>query len=88
MHTLSKKQVAHSLLLDYIAQKQVIVQKITWLEEKYALDFHAFEKKIEQNETEDFAQWDDYIEWKAYEVFLKEILTKIEDIKHGDFQVA
>ena len=88
MHTLSKAQVSSSILLDYVAQKQVLSQKIAWFEKKYNLDFQSFEVKIEQVTTEDFEMWDDYIEWKACTHFLTELLAKIEDIRHGHFQVA
>jgi flagellar biosynthesis/type III secretory pathway chaperone len=88
MHTLSKNRVGNAVLLDYIAQKQVLVQKIAWLERKYGTDFRSFEKKVEEATDENFTSWDDYIEWKALEHFLSEILVKIEDIKHGHFQMA
>ena len=88
MQTLSKQQVSNWILLDYNAQKQIFQEKIHFLERKYMTDFTSFEKKIEQANTESFEAWDDYIEWKAYQQFLSEILIKIDEIKHGDFQMA
>lgn len=88
MHTLSKKEVGNWILLDYIAQKQVLLEKINLLEKKYSTDFLSFEKKIEQAATEDFTAWDDYIEWKAYRTFLSDLLSKIDDISNGRFQMA
>ena len=79
MQTLSKQQVSNWILLDYNAQKQVFQEKIHFLERKYATDFVSFEQKIEQANTENFEAWDDYIEWKAYQAFLSELLIKIEN---------
>lgn len=88
MQTLSKQQVSNWVLLDYYAQKQIFQEKIHFLEKKHATDFISFEQQIEQASDENFEAWDDYIEWKAYQQFLSELLIKIDDIKHGDFQMA
>ncbi|MFQ6056657.1 MAG: hypothetical protein ACE5J3_11825 [Methanosarcinales archaeon] len=34
--------------------------------DKYNTTFKEFEKKIENSIEENFEEWDDYIEWKAY----------------------
>jgi hypothetical protein len=88
MHTLSKQQVSNWILLDYSAQKQVLQEKIRLFEKKYITDYQSFEQNIAQASTENFEAWDDYIEWKAYRQFLSELLPKIEDIRHGHFQMA
>ena len=88
MQTLSKSQVSNWILLDYAAQKQVLQANTTFLERKYALDFLSFENKIKEENNENFEEWDDYIEWKAYNQFLNEITFKMEEIKNGNFQLA
>ncbi|MBU1821145.1 MAG: hypothetical protein KKG00_06500 [Bacteroidetes bacterium] len=88
MTTISKQEAGNWVLLDCLAQKQVLLTKIELLERKYTTDFETFEQSIEQAATEDFAAWDDYIEWKAYTTFLSELLLKIDDLTHGRFQVA
>ena len=88
MHTLSKQQVGSWILLDYLSQRQIIESKIKLLASKYHLDFKAFESQIEQATNENFEAWDDYIEWKAYNQFLTELITKIDDVKYGHFQMA
>ena len=88
MHTLSKQQVGSWVLLDYISQRQILESKIKLFASKYRLDFKAFESQIEQATNENFEAWDDYIEWKAYDQFLTELTTKIDDVKHGHFQMA
>ncbi len=88
MQIISKEQVSNWVLLDYFAQKQVLNDKIVFLERKYTTDFQTFEKEINQASEENFEKWDDYIEWQAYNQFLFEIIVKIEDIKNGYFQLA
>ena len=88
MHTLSKQQVGSWILLDYLSQRQILESKIKLLSAKYNLDFKAFESQIEQATNENFEAWDDYIEWKAYNQFLTELITKIDDVKYGHFQMA
>ena len=88
MHTLSKKEVGSWVLLDCIAQKHILEEKLNFLKKKYTSDFDTFEQKVTQAATEDFAAWDDYIEWMAYRKFLAELTSKIDDIRNGRFQMA
>lgn len=75
-------------MLDYMAQKHVLEEKLNFLEKKYATDFLSFEQSINQATTEDFAAWDDYIEWMAHRKFLSDLLSKMDDIRNGRFQMA
>jgi hypothetical protein len=86
--TIPKKQIGNWVLLDYLSQKQIYQEKISFLEKKYDLDLATFEGKVENSAIENFEAWDDLIEWKAYSQFLSEINTKITDIRNGDFQMA
>ena len=88
MLTLTKKQIGNWVLLDYLSQKQIYQEKISFLEKKYNQNLATFEEMIDNAETENFEAWDDLIEWKAYSQFLSEIDTKITDIRNGDFQMA
>ncbi|MCE7060895.1 hypothetical protein [Dyadobacter sp. CY343] len=88
MLTLSKKQIGNWVLLDYLSQKQVYSDKISFLEKKYDTDLQSFENQIENASSENFEAWDDLIEWQAYHQLLSEITAKITDIRNGDFQMA
>ena len=88
MHTFSKQQISQWALMNYLAEKQVFQEKNRFYEAKYSTDFQGFEKKINLATEENFEAWDDYIEWQAYQNFLREINHKIEEIRHGDFQMA
>jgi hypothetical protein len=88
MQTISKQRIGNWILLDYLAQKQVYQDKVTFFQKKYNTDLENFENQLESNSTESFESWDDYIEWKAYNKFLSEINLKISEVKNGYFQMA
>ncbi len=69
MHTLSKQQVSNWVLLDYVTQKQVLQDKVGFLEKKYATDFQSFEKTIEQSSTEKFEAWTIILSGKLINIF-------------------
>lgn len=56
-------------------------EHIKLFEQKYGCDFQDFEKRVTQ-EAENFAQWDDYIEWKAYQKSFEGLKKKIGEIRH------
>lgn len=41
-------------------------KKITEMEQKYKMDFCAFEKRITRIGEENFEEWDDFIIWESY----------------------
>jgi hypothetical protein len=47
-------------------EKHIIEEKIRLYEKKYSTTFEKFEEKVNESNTEKFEEWDDYIEWKAY----------------------
>ncbi|MFO8132722.1 MAG: hypothetical protein R6U10_02130 [Thermoplasmatota archaeon] len=79
------KQFEKLKLLSYIIPTK---EKIRFFEEKYGVTLDVFEDEIEGKE-EDFEQWDDYIEWKAYVERLDELKKKRDDIEHAThFRIA
>ncbi len=42
---------------------------------------HLVSKKVEENKDEVFEEWDDLMEWEAYELAHKEWKTKYEELK-------
>ena len=88
MIVIDKQRVADWMLLSYHAEQKQLHDKIVIYENKYSQPFKEFEKNIKQKENESFDEWDDYIEWKAYNDFYSQITKMINDIKSGNFQVA
>ena len=88
MITMSKEEVGNRALIDCLGEKQILQEKIDLFEKKYGTNFIDFNKDLAASETENYEAWDDNIEWSAYEKFMAEIVARIEDIKHGNFQMA
>jgi len=88
MITIQKQEVANWLLLEYLATFHNVHEKLRFFEHKYYQSYHTFEQKMKTAVKEDFDQWDDYIEWKAYTKLAEEIESKIEAVKHGHFEIT
>jgi hypothetical protein len=88
MITIQKQSVANWLLAQYMATSYTINEKIRLFERKYGQTWTDFSRKIELAKDEDFEQWDDYIEWKAYVKMAEDLAFKIDEVKHGNFEVA
>ena len=65
-----------------ISEMVLVREHIKLYEQKYGCGFQEFEKRVKQ-EAENFAQWDDYIEWKAYQKSLEGLKKKISEIEHA-----
>ena len=88
MITIQKQKVADWLMAEYLATSHAVKEKIRLFERKYGQTWEEFSKKVEVAAEEDFTQWDDYIEWKAYVKTAKELAFKIDEVKHGNFTIA
>ena len=88
MITVRKQEVANWLLLDYQAKLFTLHEKLRFFEQKYQQSWNTFEQQIKTASKENFSQWDDYMEWKAYIKMVEEIVTKINEVQHGNFEVA
>ncbi len=49
------------------------------------ISFAHFSKLIPD---EDFARWDDYIEWQAYIKTANDLAAKMNEVKHGNFEIT
>ncbi len=81
------KQSVGDLLLDVLAEFYRVKRKLEHLARKYGCDLGQFQTRVE-SESESFEQYDDLIEWKAYQASFSELGEKIEELKHGRFQIA
>ena len=50
------------------------------MEEKYGMDFNAFNDKVNNEEKEVFGEWDDLILWEGYYYGYKEWKNKYEEL--------
>lgn len=87
MWTVSKNEVADLLRLDLMARLREAKEKESLYRRTHQQSFEAFEQTVRQGE-EDFEQWDDYVEWKAYRKVRRDLEQKIDALRRGDFEVA
>jgi hypothetical protein len=52
------------------------------MEQKYGKPFADFQGQVEESKEEVFDEWDDLIEWEAYELAYKDWQGKYEELKN------
>jgi hypothetical protein len=62
--------------------------KLAVFETKYAMDFLSFEKSMRGSSKEDFARWDDYMEWKAYHKSYEKLMAEKKDFDEGNIRIT
>jgi len=88
MITIQKQNVANWLMAEYMATSHAVNEKLRLLERKYDQTWDEFSQEINAAPDEDFTQWDDYIEWKAYVKMAKDVAFKIDEVRHGNFEIT
>lgn len=88
MVTVYKQDIAEWLLMEYHAALHPVREKIRLFEQKYNQSWNDFKEQVEHTEQENFSRWDDYIEWKAQMKISEELSAKIEEVRHGNFEIA
>lgn len=87
MWTVPKDEVADLLRLDLSVRLREAKEKEALYKRTHQQSFKTFEQTVQQGE-EDFEQWDDYVEWKAYRKVRRDLEQKIDALRRGDFEVA
>jgi len=82
MTIIGKNQVTNLLLLQYLHERRFYQEKMESLSIKHGSTFEEFELKLTGLITSSFEDSEDYIDWKAYQHFLKEADQKITDIRN------
>jgi hypothetical protein len=82
---MDKLKVNKSEIKEYhklIAKSELtpLKEHVKILEQKKGCNFQEFEKRI-KSQSESFSDWDDYIEWKAYQAKIDELNNKIKKIE-------
>ena len=88
MVTVYRQEIAEWLLMEYHAALHTVREKIRFFEQKYKQSWNEFKEQVEHAEQEDFSRWDDYIEWKSQIKIRDELSVKIEEVRHGNFEIA
>ena len=88
MVLVDKQTLIHWMLLDSLSKESHYREKFSIFKNKYKTDFLTFQSRVENAEKESFEEWDDYIEWDAYEGFLSRIKERVSDIRNGNIQLV
>lgn len=87
MLILDKKKAVDFYSLTCLYEIHAVKEKIRLFEKKYGKNFEKFELALKK-EKEDFAKWDDFIEWKAYKKTYESLLKQKAQIKNGDYKIS
>ncbi|MFH0975315.1 MAG: hypothetical protein V1874_05995 [Spirochaetota bacterium] len=88
MIMLNKQNVKDMIYTNVLYEIHKLHEKIKLFENKYKTDFQAFEKKIINSRKENFEQWDDYIEWKAYLKSFESLSREKDKLKSGNYRIS
>ncbi len=61
-----------------ISELAPLREHIKMLEKSKGCTFEKFEERI-KSKSEEFTDWDDYIEWKAYQNKIEELQNRIKE---------
>ncbi len=87
MLKINKEHVSMLMLIEAYAEKHKAEERIDLFKVKYKQNFSEFEKHVYDRE-ESFEQYDDLMEWKAYENALNDIKQRIHELQSGNIQFA
>lgn len=88
MLTINKKDVSELYRLKVLSEIHVLADRIAYFEKKYNCVFKKFEKKVNEGNKEQFGEWDDYLEWKAYTKSYDYKKKEIKEIENDDFKLV
>jgi hypothetical protein len=80
--------IGNWILLEYLSSLHVVNEKLYFFELKYNTKFESIESRIKTLDKENFNLWDDYIEWKSYKKAASELISKISEVRSGNFEVV
>ncbi|MBD3196391.1 MAG: hypothetical protein GF317_15135 [Candidatus Lokiarchaeota archaeon] len=79
---ISKKELIEYTKLKLLSEITLTKEKLNLFENKYDRTLEEFRTKIEKTE-EQFEEWDDYIEWKAYFKRLQDLKKKLNELDNA-----
>ncbi|MCL4551821.1 MAG: hypothetical protein M1495_25020 [Bacteroidetes bacterium] len=88
MTTISLSDIKDLYLSNVLFELHKAKEKNLLFENKYKLSFTEFEKLVKESTKEDFSNWDDYMEWKAFVKSYQQLLQEKADLENGNIKVA
>ncbi|RLD67322.1 MAG: hypothetical protein DRI95_05015 [Bacteroidetes bacterium] len=87
MLILDKEKAIDFYSLTCMYELHAIKEKIRLFEKKYGKNFEQFELALKKGK-ENFAKWDDFMQWKAYEKTHESLIRQKAQIKNGDYKIS
>jgi hypothetical protein len=88
MTVIKRETVKDLYYVHVLSEIHKVEDKISLFSAKYGLPFEKFETAVQSREVEHFESWDDYMEWKACEKSLQDLLIQKKDIQNDNYQIA
>lgn len=88
MISISKDNVKNLYETELTFELNQVKDKIELYSKKYNSSFEQFENKVKDSEKENFEEWDDYMEWNAFQKSYQDLLQKKSDLENDNFKVA
>jgi molecular chaperone DnaK (HSP70) len=82
VESMVKNEIAFLMLDKIFNKKEYYLSFCKEMEQKYGKSFKDFKKQVEESKEEVFEEWDDLIEWEAYELAYKDWQEKYEELKN------
>ncbi len=79
---ISKKEIKEYEKLKIISELSMIREKNKLFKRKYECSLDEFEQKFASRD-ENFKEWDDFIEWTAYNESEKNLIEKLDEIENA-----
>jgi hypothetical protein len=76
----AQREFLKNLLGKALLKMEFYRSKLKPYESKYHLAFEDFQKKVHSAPKEDFAQWDDLVEWEAFDTAFKEWEERYQEL--------
>lgn len=88
MISINKDNIKHLYETELTFELNQVKDKIELYSKKYNSSFEQFEEKVKNSEKENFEEWDDYMEWNAYQKSFQDLLQKKADLENDNFRVS
>jgi accessory colonization factor AcfC len=79
---ISKDEIIKYIRLKLISEMTLIREKISLFENNYKCSLNEFKNNL-FNSKENFEDWDNYIEWKAYVASLDDLNKKLNELENA-----
>ena len=87
--TINNKETIRNLLFAGILYELHLAEdKLNYFRSKYKTDLKNFEAAIKNSKEENFAEWDDYLEWKGFQKNHEYLISQKEAIENENYKVA